>query len=119
MRYVKLAFLGLLALVLLTLSLANRAPVTLRLLPEDTGAYLGLDYTLELPLFLVILAGLVAGLLIGFVWEWLREHRHRAEAARARREAERLEARLDQAGRGETGEADDVLALLEDGGRVR
>ena len=32
---------------------------------------------LELPLFLVIFGGIVAGLLIGFVWEWFREHKHR------------------------------------------
>ena len=42
-------------------------------------------------LFLVIFAGIVAGLLIGFVWEWLREHRFRSTAARERRERERLE----------------------------
>ncbi|WP_114967262.1 LapA family protein [Alkalilacustris brevis] len=114
MRYVKYAILALLALVLLTLALANRAPVTLRLLPTDMAGFLGLEYAIELPLFLVILGGVLLGLTIGFVWEWLREYRHRAEARRARREAEALEARLGKAGRGRKSEGDDVLAILEE-----
>lgn len=114
MRYVKYAFLALVALVLLTLALANRAPVTLRLLPDDMAAFLGLEHGIELPLFLVILGGVVLGLIIGFVWEWVREYRHRAEARQARREADALEARLGKAGRSERGEADDVLAILEE-----
>lgn len=119
MRYVKIAILAILALILLTLSLANRGSVTLRLLPEDMAAYLGMDYSLTLPLFLVILGGALVGLMVGFIWEWLREHRHRAEAARARREAEKLEKRLGEAGRTARPEADDVLALLEDGQKAR
>lgn len=119
MRYVKLVILGLLALLLLTLSLANMGTVTLRLLPEDMGEFLGYNPTLALPLFLVILAGVAAGLLIGFIWEWLREHRYRAEAARARRQAEKLEAKLDKSGQTRAGEADDVLALLDESEKAR
>ncbi len=37
MRYLKYLFLALLAVVLLTVSLANRGMVTLRLLPEELG----------------------------------------------------------------------------------
>jgi lipopolysaccharide assembly protein A len=68
----------------------------------------------------VIFGGILVGLLIGFIWEWLREHRIRAEAARtrrelteSRREVEKLrEARPKEAG-------DDVLALLDDGRPAR
>jgi len=119
MRVVKIVFLALIGLVLLTLSLANLQQVTLRLLPQDLAEFLGVGYSITMPLFLVILGGLLAGLLVGFVWEWLREHRHRAEAARARAEAERLEAQLGQTARTAKGEADDVLALLEDGTAAR
>lgn len=113
LRYLKYLVLLVLALGLLTLSLANRDSVTLRLFPEDLAAFLGYNQSVELPKFLVILAGVAVGLLIGFIWEWLREHRHRAEAARARAEATRLEAQLGRSAKRGRGEADDVLALLD------
>jgi len=119
LRYFKIALLTLIGLVLLTLALANRNMVTLRLLPADMAAFLGIDYSIEMPLFLVILGGVVTGLVVGFVWEWLREYRHRAAAARARAEADRLEDELDRARRNRVaqaapGEDAELLALLED-----
>ena len=119
-RALRLVFLGLVGLALLIVALANRGPVTLRLLPEETGAFFGLGGGVELPLFLVIFAGVVAGLLIGFVWEWLREGHIRAEAARRRGEVARLEREV-TALKGRTGAPpeDEVLALLEDGTRKR
>lgn len=117
MRYIKYTILLIIGLVLLTLSLANRGTVSLQLLPNDLAALIDFNYVVELPVFLVIFGGLAAGLLIGFIWEWLREHRHRAEAVRARAEAERLQRKLGQTGRSKKGEGDDVLALLEDGGK--
>ena len=63
---------------------------------------------------LAILGGVVAGLLIGFVWEWFREHKQRAEAKAQRRERDQL-AREVQSLRGEANKGrDEVLALLED-----
>jgi len=97
MRYVRYAFLAVLAAVLVTVALANRESVTLTVLPEDMAALVGWNASLSLPLFLVILGGIVAGLLIGFVWEWLRERHIRAEAARNRREVSRLEGELSRA----------------------
>lgn len=118
-RLLRLALLGLLAIVLLTVALANRAPVTLRLLPEDAGRFLGLDWAIQLPLFLVIFAGILAGLAIGFVWEWARESKHRSAASQHRREAAQLKSEVSrlQGGKGE--QKDEVLALLENGARTR
>ena len=93
-RYLRLILLGLLALLLLTVALANRAPVEVRLLPGDLAALTGLTWAMQLPLFLVIFGGIVAGVLIGFVWEWFREHGHRATAAQKAREVVRLEREL-------------------------
>jgi hypothetical protein len=56
--------------------MANRDLVQVRLLPEDLAALTGLTWGMELPLFLVIFGGIVVGVLIGFVWEWFREHGH-------------------------------------------
>lgn len=112
-RWLKWAFLAVLAIVLVTVALANRATVTLRLLPDDLAAFLGVDWSVNLPLFLVILAGLVSGLLVGFVWEWLREHKHRATAATKRREVSQLERELAAMRDAKGQPADEVLAILD------
>ncbi len=113
MRYLRYAFLAVVAIVLITVALANREPVTLRLLTDDLAAVTGIRNQVTLPLFLVIFGGVIAGLVIGFVWEWLREHKHRAQAAAQRREKERLERELGRLKQKEGGQEDDVLALLE------
>lgn len=113
-RYLRLSLLALLGLSLLTVALANRAPVTVRLLPEDLAALTGLTWAMEVPLFLVIFAGIIAGVLIGFVWEWFREYGHRATASQKSREVARLERELavlkDSTS---VPPKDEVLALLE------
>ncbi|MEM8824879.1 MAG: LapA family protein [Pseudomonadota bacterium] len=113
MSFLRIVFLGLLAFVLLVVALANRAPVTLRLLPEELATYLGLRFDVTLPLFLVIFLAIGVGLMIGFIWEWLREHRHRAEAQSQRAQKERLEKELAKT-KGTVSEQDEVLALLEE-----
>ncbi len=121
MRYVKLAVMVLLAVVLLTVALANRGPVTLRLLPDGLAPVLGFQWVGQAPLFLVILASAAVGLLIGYLFEWIREYRIRARASAQRREIDRLESQLD-AERGPmapSGERDEVLALIDAGARPR
>lgn len=113
MRYIRYAFLAALAAVLVTVALANRAPVTLHLLPEGLTGFLGFSWAVELPLFIVIFGAIIAGILIGFVWEWLREHRQRAEARAARRERDRLAREVERLGGPSPERGDDVLALIE------
>ena len=74
MRYLRYGFLGLLGIVLITVAIANRGVVTLTLLPAELGALFGLNLSIQIPLFVVIFSGIVAGLFIGFCWEWLREY---------------------------------------------
>ncbi|MBT8456320.1 MAG: LapA family protein [Rhodobacteraceae bacterium] len=119
MRYIRYAFLGSLGIVLLVVALANRGPVTLQLLPGELAELAGLAPSITLPLFIVIFGGIVAGVLIGFVWEWLREHKHRAEAASQRRAREQLEREVSQLRGPEKKAGDDVLALLEGGEAAR
>ena len=113
-RYLRLLLLAPLGLVMLTVALANRTSVPVRLLPDDMAALTGLTWAMELPLFLVIFASIIAGVLIGFVWEWFREHGHRATAAQKAREVVRLERELavlkDSTS---TPPRDEVLALLD------
>ena len=115
MRYIRYAFMATLAACLIAVALANRQVVGLKLLPEGLAKIVGVNQSIELPLFLVIFAGILAGLMIGFVWEWLREYKHRAEAAEKTAEAAKLEKELSRIRRRTGDGRDEVLALLEDG----
>jgi len=113
-RYLRLLFVALVGLGLLTVALANRAPVEVRLLPGDLAALTGVTWAMELPLFLVIFGGIILGVLIGFVWEWFREHAYRASASAHSREVARLERELAvMKDASAVPQQDDVLALLE------
>ena len=87
--------------------------VTLNVLPEEVASFAGWNAAITLPLYLVIFGGIVAGLLIGFFWEWLREYKHRAAASHHRRERERLEKEVDRLKTPAPGSGDEVLAILD------
>lgn len=114
MRTIRYLFLAALAVVLITVALANRTIVTLNLLPAELGAMIGIDFSISLPLFAVIFGAIVAGLLIGFFWEYLREYKHRSAAATHRRENEKLTREMDKMKvQKARDEGDEVLALLD------
>ncbi len=116
MRYIKYGFLALLAIMLFVITMANRQVVTVSLLPADLAAFSGLGASIELPLFLVVILGVMAGLLIGFVWEWLRETKQRTDAVAKAREARRLAREVDalKTDKIKSEGHDEVLALLDD-----
>ncbi len=113
LRYLRYLILLAIAFALLVLAMANRAPVSVQLLPDDIAVLIGWQWQRELPLFAVIFGGVALGLLVGFVWEWLREHRHRSEAASKTAEARRLQRELAQMQDAKGVVQDDVLALLQ------
>ena len=55
-RYLRYLFLAALAIVLLTVAIANREPVTLNAMPPDMAAFASLNYSISIPLYLVIFA---------------------------------------------------------------
>lgn len=115
MKTIRYAFWAIVGLCLILIGLANRDVVTIRAMPEALGELLGLSPDVQLPLFVVIFIGVGVGLMIGFLWEWVREHRMRADARGKAREVESLRREVDQlrgAAAGAKGD-DDVLALLE------
>ncbi|WP_342666567.1 lipopolysaccharide assembly protein LapA domain-containing protein [Gemmobacter nectariphilus] len=111
MKYLRYLVLLLIAVGLVAVALANREVVALHMLPPDLAQLVGIDWTIRLPLFLVGFGGVVVGVLIGFVWEWLREHKHRAAAAAKAREVQQLKREVAQAT--PPAPKDDVLALLD------
>lgn len=113
-RYLRYLLLATLAIVLLTVALANRAPVVLSALPPDMGAFFGATFAVELPLFIVIFASIIAGVLIGFVWEWFREHKHRVVARAGTRTVTKLERELAVLRDAKAQPQDDVLAILQE-----
>ncbi len=110
MRILKLLLLCLILLAIVLLALANRGMVTLHLLPEGLARVMPLS--IEVPLFVVSLVSIGVGMVIGYLLEWLREHKHRRHASRKSREAAQLNREVEKL-RKETGRhEDDVLALL-------
>ena len=66
------------------------------------------------PVFLVLFFGIILGLMVGFVWEWLREHKHRKTASVRGRELARLERELAvMKDSTSVPHRDDVLALID------
>ncbi|WP_292285830.1 LapA family protein [Marivita sp.] len=116
MRYIRYAFLATLAIVLVSVALANRGMVQLSLFPSGLADLAGMNRSIELPMFVVIFGGIVAGLLIGFIWEWLREHKYRAQASRKEAEVKKLERELRRTKAERDKDKDEVLALLDEAG---
>lgn len=114
MRYIRYAFLGALGIILISVSLANRGMVTLNLMPDALAELAGFNLGVSLPLFVVILVGITAGLVIGFFWEWLREHKYRRDAGLKAREVRTLEREVTRL-KGEKHQGkDEVLAILDE-----
>lgn len=113
MKTLSYAFWAVIGLCLIVIGLANRGMVTLRAMPEALGNLIGLSPDIQLPLFVVIFLAIGLGLLIGFLWEWLREHRFRAEARARGREVVQLRREMDRLRDSDGDGKDDVLQLLE------
>ena len=117
MKYIRYALLALVLLLCVTLALANRSMVTLALWPDTVTAFVGFGYSITLPLFVIIGVAAGLGLVLGLVWEWLREHRQRADAAQLRRENSQLRAGAPAAPAPVNPRAqprDQVLAILDE-----
>lgn len=115
MRYIRYASIAIFALALILIALANRNMVTVRLVPEDLAGFTALNPTGQVPLFVVIFGAILAGLILGFIWEWIREAGERAAAARQTREMQRMRAEIKRLKAEKHEGKDEVLAILDDG----
>ena len=112
MRLIRALFLLCLATLLFLLSIANSEKVTVYFLPENLTSLLGIKFAIDIPLFLIFFSGIFIGLVIGFVWEWLREYKFRVEANNYQKRLSRAETELSELHAKEN-KKDDVLTLLE------
>ncbi len=113
MRYVRYLCIAIFAVALISIALANRGLVALQVLPTEVSGLFAVNPSIEMPLFVVILGSVLAGLLIGFVWEWIREYGERAEAAKQARELRRLQRENEKLRAQKHEGKDEVLALLD------
>ena len=88
--------------------------MTLKVLPDEVAGLFAVATTLSLPLFIVIVGGIVIGLLVGFVWEWMREHAVRAENANNAREVRRLTREIKRLKDEKNEGKDEIFALLDE-----
>ena len=115
MRYLRYMVLGSIAISLIVLALANRGAVHLTLLPDALGELVVFNVQLQVPLFVVIFLGVTLGLLIGFVWEWLREMKHRNAAQSEHIQVVRLEREVSKLkATSADKDKDEILALLDE-----
>lgn len=113
MRYLRMLFVAVLAISLLTVALANRQIVDVSLFPGQFGQYLGGTWSARMPLFLVILLSLLIGMVLGLIWEWLRESHLRQESNRRAFELRQLEREVGGLRTTHAAPRDEVLAILD------
>ena len=66
---------------------------------------------LSIPVFVLFLSGVIFGLFVGFVWEWIREMKHRSASNRKSKDLARVENELNQLKR-DTGQNEDEEAIF-------
>ncbi|WP_192876673.1 DUF1049 domain-containing protein [Paracoccus jeotgali] len=113
MRFIRLLFILGLAVILLTVALANRGMATLRLLPASLDQYFGTQLTVTLPMFMILLLAVLFGIVVGFIWEYLREAHIRSIAARRTFEVQRLEREVGALRQQHHAPRDEVLAIID------
>lgn len=86
-RFLKALVLLPIAILVVLLAVANRAPVTLSLDPFSKDAP---EFSAQLPLFAVIFAAVMVGVVIGGTASWLAQGKNRRARRRYRREADQL-----------------------------
>ncbi len=114
MKYLHYAFLISLALVLIIVAVANKAPAKLAFLPPDLANLIGINWSITLPVFIVFFLGIIFGVFIGFIWEWLREYKLRSEAAAKGKALRRAERELKKFKQEKYADQDDVLTLIDE-----
>ena len=86
-RFLKALILLPIAILVVLLAVANRAPVTLSLDPFSQDAP---EFATQVPLYAVIFLAVVVGVVIGGAATWLAQSKHRRARRHYRRESQHL-----------------------------
>lgn len=118
MRFLRLLFVTLLGLFLILLALANREIVTLNAFPAQFGQFLGGQWSVRMPLFLVLFLAIAFGMLMGLIWEWLREAHLRRESTYRAQQVAKLEREVGSLRDRHVAPRDEVLAIVDSAPRT-
>jgi uncharacterized integral membrane protein len=112
MRFITYPLLTIAALVVIMLSVANRAPVGVTLWPDLTDYGVPASPGADVPLFLLALGCGAVGFVLGAAREYLREARVRRAAAAARKEVGALKREVENLkSKQQMDEDDEIIAL--------
>lgn len=114
MRAIRVLFIVILAAILILVAAANRGVITVSLLPESLAPFAGGQWSLSMPAFMALFLAMVFGVLVGLVWEWLRESRLRSESSRRAHELSVLQREMGDLRRTHAAPRDEVLAILDE-----
>ena len=92
-RFLKALVLLPVAILVVLLAVANRAPVQVSLDPFSQEAP---EFATEVPLYAVIFAAVIVGVLVGGIATWLTQAKHRRARRQYRREAQHLKGETDR-----------------------
>ena len=113
MRIVRFIIIFFISILLLILALVNRQYVDFRFLPINLSDQLGVSGSITLPLFILTFIGILVGALLGFFWEYLREHKYRKALSQKTKKVKVLENEIKKLKNITNNEADQILELLE------
>ena len=91
-KFVAIAILIPLAVIIVMFAVANREIIIVSFDPFDTARP---AFALKMPLFMLIFALVGVGVVVGGIAAWLKQHKWRMRARRAEAEARDLRTRLD------------------------
>lgn len=114
MRAIRVLFVVVLAAILILVATANREIITVSLLPEGLAPFAGGQWALSMPAFVAQFLAMVFGVIVGLIWEWLREARLRAESSRRAHHLAQLQREVGDLRRTHAAPKDEVLAILDD-----
>ena len=83
----------------------------IRILPSELEGFFGDGMIFSIPIFVLFICGVIFGIFVGFVWEWIREMKHRSASSRKSKELAKVENELNQLKR-DRGQNDDEVLLL-------
>lgn len=112
MRIIRYILIGVVAVVVVALSVANRGLVDVSVAPDFTAYGIAPSPSYQVPLFVIALASGAVGFVLGAAREYLREARVRRRAAEAQREVGKLQREVSSLKtRQNIDEDDEIIAL--------
>ncbi len=111
MKYIRYALYAFVSIFFILLAFNNNDPVDFVLVPDFIPGINEISVTV--PLFIVTLGALLVGLVLGYIFEYVREARIRRKASRAQKELKKTTAELESLKKEAGKHDDDVLAILE------